>query len=269
MPPNKNSSPPDVMTVPKALPILILAVLFDVARMFFQLFWFFGPALASAYCTNTATGVVGSLWGLTAAACTAGAATLGVAAVAPITGFGVVMAMAVGLAGFLILGLCILIGNRRLLKAQASGFMWLAGGFGISQIPFIGTLPSYTIVLSKLYRTQIKVERAAYKKWQSDQAAAQLQMSNQQAQQQASLQQVAQQQQFMKEQEAANDALEEEAAQREEDRIAEEERAQIESAEQSVPRSPLAGVPNYSNVIPLPRQRTRGNEIPGEVRKAA
>ncbi len=247
------------------MPILLTAGLLDVVRMFFQLFWFFGPALAALYCTTEATAVVGSLWGLTKAACTAGAATLGVAAVAPITGFGVVMAMAVGLVGFLILGLWILKGNPRLLKAQVSGSMWFAGGFGISQFPFIGALPAYTIVLLKLYRTQIKVEQAAYKKWENDQAARQLQEQSQQQQAAQMQHQAAEHAQF-NEQEAANA----EAAQAEqEEEETKQENTPNEEASLLPSRAPLADVPNYSNVIPLPRRDRAGGEIPDKVRKAA
>ena len=41
MPQNRNNTePPPVMTWGKAIPALVIAVIFDVARIFFEFFWF-------------------------------------------------------------------------------------------------------------------------------------------------------------------------------------------------------------------------------------
>jgi hypothetical protein len=183
MPQNRNRLPPapHVMTWSKASPVLIVAVLFDILRAFFQMFWFFGPALAAFYCANTAGGWIGSLWGLTTAVCAGAAAIAGsllVEATAPI---GVIMADAVGLIAFLALGLWVIISNARLFKTAMAAPAYFVGAFAFGEIPFIGALPVFTLVLWRLYRTQIRVEREAYRKWKETYAAAQLKERQEQA----------------------------------------------------------------------------------------
>lgn len=195
------------MTWTKASPVLIAAVIFDGARMFFEMFWFFGPALAAALCTAAASSVLGGGGAATAVSglfCSAGATAIGVLGAVPIEAFGILMSMALGFAGFLTLGLGILMTNSRIFKANATGFLWFIGSFAVSEIPLIGTLPSFTIVLYRLYHTQIKVEQAALKKYQEEQVAQQLQNRRQQAAQIAQQQNI-QQAQFI-EQKAANEA---------------------------------------------------------------
>jgi len=154
------------MTWPQALPVLIIAGIFDLLRMFFEQFWFFGPALA-AVATNVAAdgGTFGKAAGVTVGflAGTAGAPVIEM--------LGVVMAMAVGLMGFLALGIWILKTNARIFKVNASGSLWFVGGFGLSEIPFLGTIPAFSLVLWKLYRTQIRVEKAAFKKHMEEERA--------------------------------------------------------------------------------------------------
>jgi len=183
--PQKRSEPePEVMTWGKALPVLIVAGIFDLVRLFFQLFWFFGPALAGLYCTSTASGWVGSLWGLTeAAACTAGAVVAGSAASAFTVPFGVVMAGATGLIAFLALGLWIARANARILKSVANAPLQFAGAFAVGEVPLLGAFPVFTVVLWKLYSTQIKVEKAAHAKWKKEQVALRQQEREQQREQ--------------------------------------------------------------------------------------
>ena len=104
MPQRNNREAPSVMTWPKASPIIIAAWIVDLARLFFQMFWFFGPALAALYCTSKVSDVLGSLGGATAVVCSAGAVAAGVAAAGAIALFGVVLSMACGLLGFIGLG---------------------------------------------------------------------------------------------------------------------------------------------------------------------
>ncbi|HCG99655.1 MAG TPA: hypothetical protein DE036_07670 [Actinobacteria bacterium] len=182
MPPKRNNPgpPPPVMTLKGALPILVAAGIFDLARLFFTMFWFFGPALAAIYCTYTASDVVGSLWGLTAAVCVGVAVKAGALVSAVTIPFSVVMADAVALFGFLVLALWILLRNARLLKIVASGMLYLGASFGVGAIPLVGGLiPAFTLTLWKLYRRQIKLEKAAYAKWEKENAAAQQQERNQ------------------------------------------------------------------------------------------
>ena len=144
-----NAGPPPVMTWPKASLVLVIAGIFDALRIFFEMFWFFGPALA-AVATNAA----------------AGGGTFGKAAAVM---FGVIMAMAVGFAGFLVIGLLIIMTNQRLFKVSATGSLWFVGGFGLSEIPFLGTIPAFSIVPWKLYKTQIRIEEEQLKKYLEEQ----------------------------------------------------------------------------------------------------
>lgn len=224
MPPNRNNvpqivrrrnravatEPPEVMTRSKAMIVLVPAGIFDVARAFFEMFWFFGPALAWTLCTTGVNSVIGTTVAnaggqAVAGLCGAAAMVGGAAAAAPLEAFGVMMSMAVGFAGFLALGLLITIVNRRLFRAQATGLAWFIGSFAVSEIPFIGTIPAFTIAIYRLYRTQIRVEKAALKKWQEEQTVTQLQERNQEEAQRAQYQ-VAQQTQFIQ-QEATNDEM--------------------------------------------------------------
>lgn len=173
MPQNRNSAkPPEAMTWGKAMPMIVVAGVFDLVRIFFEMFWFFGPALVAAYCSMQASDWVGHLWGLTEAACTAAAGAAGFYGAAVTIPFGTTMAMATGLFGYLTIGLWILMRNPRIFIANASGSLWLAGSFGVSVVPLVGAIPAFSLVLWRLYRTQIRVETAALKKWEKEHAAA-------------------------------------------------------------------------------------------------
>lgn len=204
MPQNKNSSRrPEVMTWGKASPVVITAVVFDLVRLFFEWFWFFGPALAAAYCTAK----VGDVWvvgRMLTAGCVAVAGAAGIAGIEISAPFGTIMAMAVGLFGFLTLGIIILMTNARLFKTASSSPLWFVGAFAISEVPLVGSLPSFTIVLWRLYHTQIRVETAALKKWEEEHAA---QLAQEREQQIIALQRYQQMQMTqVQEQEAENDA---------------------------------------------------------------
>jgi hypothetical protein len=115
---------------------------------------------------------VGSLWGLTAAACAAAGGVLGYFGAVPIEAFGVIMAMTVGLMGWLAIGLMLIITNSRIFEENAGHALWFAGSLLISEIPIIGTIPALTIIVWRMYRVQIKKEAAALQKYESEQAAA-------------------------------------------------------------------------------------------------
>lgn len=211
MPRNRNSEkPPEAMTWGRAMPMIVVAVLFDLLRIFFEMFWFFGPALFAAFCSMQAGEWVGSLWGLTAKACTAGAAVGGAAISAVTIPFGTTMAMATGLFGYLTLGLWILMRNPRIFLVNAGGSLWLAGGFGVSIVPLIGAIPAFSLVLWRMYRTQIHVETAALKKWEKEHAAAKRQeREQQQAAALARMQKAAANERFNQEQAADDESQEE------------------------------------------------------------
>ncbi len=162
MPQKRNSQePPEVMTWGRAMPVLVVAGIFDLTRLFFVLFWFFGPALAAVYCASTASEWVGSLWGLTAAACGVGAAAAGAAVSAFTIPFGTVMAMAVGLFGWLTIGIWLMRTNARIFKENA---LWFGASLLISEVPIIGSIPALSITVWKMYKTQIRIEKVAFKK---------------------------------------------------------------------------------------------------------
>ncbi|MFA5997783.1 MAG: hypothetical protein WC814_00050 [Candidatus Paceibacterota bacterium] len=175
-----NPEPPEVMTWSKAAPVLAVAVISDLLRLFFQMFWFFGPALAALLCTVGMNDVLGtSVSGvggkIVAGTCTAVAATAGAAGMPAIEALGIVMADAVGLFAFLVLGFWMLRTNARIFAVIKNTWLWLTGSLGVSIIPIIGAFPAFSVILWRLYRRQIKLETAAYKKWKKEQSARQLQ----------------------------------------------------------------------------------------------
>jgi len=179
MPQNRNNkSKPRVMTWMKALPVLSICLIFDAVRFLFEQFWFFGPALAVVYCTNKTGEWAGSLWGLTAAACTAAGGVVGYFGVAALTAFGVVMAIAVGLFGWLTVGLILIIFNGRIFKENEGHTLWFIFSLLISETPIIGSLPGLTGITIKMYHTQIKKDKHAIKKYKEEQANIQLQERN-------------------------------------------------------------------------------------------
>ncbi len=203
MPRNKPSPEPPVMTRREEVPVIAAAILLDAIRIFFEFFWFFGPALAAIYCTVKATNIVttisiGLLGAKTAGViCSTIALAAGTAAIEVTAAISVVMSDASGLAAFLILGLWVVWTNKRIFKTAATAPLWFAGAFLLSELPFIGALPSFTFVLWRLYGAQIKAETAAHQKWEQENADRLQQEQNQQITRLAQMQQ----------QEAANDAV--------------------------------------------------------------
>lgn len=162
---------PPVMTKGGRGFVLVFAVIFDALRTFFYFFVFFGPALLAAYCASKG----GDIWlvgGLVTDACVAAATAAGIAG-AEVTGpLGILMAEAVGLIGFLTLGLIILMTNLRIFKTAATAPTWFVGAFAFGAVPFLGALPVFSVVIWRLYGAQIKAERDAHQKWEKEHAAA-------------------------------------------------------------------------------------------------
>ena len=157
MPRSRNSAGAP-MTWARALPILAVAFVFDALKFLFNQFWFFGPALAALYCTSKVSDVVGTT--IAGGLCSGLAAMTGLLSAGALEVFGVVMAMATALAGWLIIGLWIVMTNRALFKANATGSLWFSASLLVGEIPIVGTVPAMTVALWKLYRTQIKKEQA-------------------------------------------------------------------------------------------------------------
>ena len=194
MPRNNSSEPPPVMTWGKALPVLAVSGVFDALKFMFELFWFFAPALIGVGSAVAIGGTAGKLIGVLGA----GSA---VVASPVLEIFGLVMAMAVAFLGWLLVGFWILAKNRRIFKVSVTGSLWLMSSLGIGLVPFVGAIPAMTITIYRLYRRQIKVERAAFKRWEQETAAA-----REQEQQQRALQVQQAQQMQAAQMEAANDA---------------------------------------------------------------
>ena len=93
--------------------------------------------------------------------------------------FGAVMSDIIGFAGFLTLSLWIVMSNKRLFVVNPSGSLQFLASFGLCEIPFVGTVPAFSIMLYLLYRKQIKIEKAALKKWEQEQEQIKLQERNQ------------------------------------------------------------------------------------------
>ena len=177
-PKNSRAEPPEVMTWMRAAPILAVGFVFDAVRFLFQQFWFFGPALAAAYCTASAGATV-SKWTLgllgtktAGAACSAVVGTAGFFGEPVLMAFGFIMALAVGLMGWLTVGLLLIRTNGRIFKEHAGHSLWLLASLSISEIPIIGSIPALTITMVKIYRVQIKADKEALKKYEKENAAA-------------------------------------------------------------------------------------------------
>lgn len=162
---SKETQPPEVMTWGRASIVLIIAVVFDLLRLFFQMFWFFGPALAAALCTIKTGAVVGTTIG--GLACGAAAASVGALAFEVIETFGVVMAIAIGVFGWLVVFFLLTAINARIFKTLATSWLWSLFGLGVSIIPIVGSIPMITISVLRLYHAQIKKDREKLKEWQT------------------------------------------------------------------------------------------------------
>ncbi len=174
-----SSGPPPVMTWTRAIPTIALAILFDALRAFFGMFWLFGPALATVYCTNTVNTAVGTSVAagagkIVAGACAAAAATIGTLFSPELTTFGVIMAMAIGLAGWLTVWFWLLMTNPRIFKenlADVLHVIWFYLCLFVIEIPFIGCAPWVSAVTYRMYKYQIKIETKALKEYEQEQVA--------------------------------------------------------------------------------------------------
>lgn len=175
MPQNRNSTPrPAAMTWARATPVVfVMAPIFDLLRIFFEQFWLLGPALAAVGCTAGVNTVVGSniteaIGKGVAVGCAALAGTAGFLSSGALVTFGMVIAMSIGLLGWLILGLYLVMTNGRIFRENATHGFWYVSSLGIAVIPLVNTIPSLTAVTFWMYRTQIRKEQAALKKWKQE-----------------------------------------------------------------------------------------------------
>jgi hypothetical protein len=136
--------------------------------------------------------------------------------------------------------------------------MQIGASFGVAALPFIGAIPTFTITLSKLYRRQIKLEKAAYKKWEKAQAEEQNRNREKEAAEITNARDAKTVQ--LQQKEAANDEKFAETKQGKEPREVMKEKKYEPAPPRVIPR--LATVPNYTGTT----QRAANDE---RVRKAA
>lgn len=197
-----SSAPPQAMTWGKAAPVLAVSLIFDALRFMFEQFWFFGPALAALFCSAKISGAIGTVWGAVPAVCGAGAVAVGIAGAPEIEMFGTILAMAIGLLGWLTIGAWLLLTNARIFEANATAMLWFVGGLFVSEVPIVGSVPAITITLWRMYHVQIKKDAEALKKYTQQDVEERQREQNRQVSEFA-WQRNAQMEQ---EQEAANDA---------------------------------------------------------------
>lgn len=189
MPRRRNSSePPKVMTWGKALPIIIVAFIFDLVRIFFEWFWFLGPALGALVCTAGVNGAIGAnvtgVVGKTVATgCIVAAGAAGFFTSETTIAFGVIMADMVALIGWLTIGLWIFTTNRRIFKENGEDIthvVLLYLSILISFIPIIGTAPTVGMITYRFFKFQIKTEKRYLREWEEEQEIERLKEIQQQ-----------------------------------------------------------------------------------------
>jgi hypothetical protein len=243
------------MTWLKASPIIVVAAIFWVLRMMFEMFWLFGAVfigLAASFAAQNwvashigeghISHAAGYLAGLTAggAAGTFGGPELEI--------FGIIMAMIVGFFGWMVITLALAMTNSRIFKENPSGMIWLMLGLGISEVPLLGALPSTLGAVVNMYRIQIKKEKAALKKWNQEHAAE--------------LQAARRQQAAYLLQQAQENAATEEAQ--------EEESAEQEAEEEDVANDALRNsFENTYDPANIPEPANENEEIPEALQNAA
>ena len=162
---------PEVMTWLKALPILVLCVFFDAVRAFFNLFWFFGPQLVASGTNMWVSGILGGGAIARGAGAVAGAATGVISArygYAVFIILGTILAIATAVLGFLVIALLLALFNPRIYGTTMGNKLLLLLGFGIGATPLIGGLPGMTGATVRMYYVQIKHDKAALKRWQTE-----------------------------------------------------------------------------------------------------
>jgi hypothetical protein len=173
MPPRRaaREAPPAPMTWKGAIPALAIAAVVDALGLMCEMLWFFAPALGTALCSfmvttsNAITTAVGN------ASCAILGVAGGTAAYPILLTAGITLSMAVGLFGWLTVGLFLVITNKRIFKANA---LWFGTSLLLEEIPFLNALPLITGVLIKMYATQIRTEKEAFAEFQKEEARQEL-----------------------------------------------------------------------------------------------
>ena len=166
MPQRSHSPRPKVMTWGRAAPTIAIAGVFDLLRLMFEWFVVFGPALFGVAAGVAASSYVGTTIGSGVGVVAAGLA--GFFGGGAFEVFGIVMAMAIGLLGWMTILLLFTMTDFRIFKENTGNIIWLMFGLIFAEIPFVGSLPSLTGMTVMMYRTQIRKEKAALKRWEEE-----------------------------------------------------------------------------------------------------
>ncbi len=156
------------MTWTRAMPVMTTALVFDAVRFLFEQFWFFGPVLIGVGTTAATSGLFGT-W-ISSILGTAGGGVSGFVIGPALEVLGIILAVAVGFFGWLTVGLMIMLTNARIFKESSGNMLWFMFGLLISETPFIGSLPGLTGTTFKMYHSQIKRDREALARYESEQA---------------------------------------------------------------------------------------------------
>jgi hypothetical protein len=239
------------MNAMKATILMSLALVFDVLKFMATQLWIFGPALVGGAAGVAVASQYGALAGKAAGLITgaaSGAAELIPGVAAGVELIGVILALAIGLLGWLILITVMASFRIRFFKGESRNFLRLFVGFLVSEIPLIDALPSFTVSTWLIIRGEYKAQKEAKAKYDAEYGAfLKQQQRTQNIEQKQLLQlQAAQIQAEQDEQDLADaDAAEQEAIDAEEAESPEESADEIAS-EPLYGRQPLVGVPSLT-----------------------
>lgn len=176
MPQNKQSSkPPEVSSRWNSAPVFAAFVILDVLRAFFQFFWFLGPAVAAFACTAGVNSFFGtSIADIAGKLGATGCVVAGVAGGAAASGFttplGIIVAEAIGFFSFLSLKLWMNL-SPRMRGVHKNTTLWQMGSFLLSELPFLGAFPVYSLFVWISVGRAIQMEEKELKKWKGAMAA--------------------------------------------------------------------------------------------------
>ncbi len=184
----EGDAPKTKMPAWKAVLFLGLAVLFDALKVFFNFLVILGPVVAGAIVNMyVGGGVLGSVAGW--------ATTLGLGAVEVFTGAGIaigflggILAVVVGLFGWLLFMLLFAFAGINLFHHGGRRFLQILLGVGVSIIPFINVIPSFSFNIWLAVKDVRKEDKKARDEWRSTQTSARERTRQQQLQRAALIQ---------------------------------------------------------------------------------
>ncbi|PIR83200.1 hypothetical protein COU19_01655 [Candidatus Kaiserbacteria bacterium CG10_big_fil_rev_8_21_14_0_10_56_12] len=193
------------MTVWRAAPLLVGCIALDAVRAFFVGLWIFAPALGAFWCTSAVNGALGTSVAGDAVGkevfvgCSTAAGVAGGATSEFLAPFGAFLAIIAGIFGWLAVGFFVALFYRRTIRAQRGRHLWLFAGLVLTEVPFLDIIPGITVVMWRMIKRQIKVEKKALREWEKVRAATRARerqeqiaaMSEARARQQAQAQEVA------------------------------------------------------------------------------